>query len=103
MPPVFPLPPGSMIGVIGGGQLGRMLALAAARLGLDVTILEPDADSPASRVAARTLQAPYDDAEALGVLAQTCDVVTFEFENVPAVVVERLERRGALAAPGGRA
>ena len=99
----FPLPPGSMIGVLGGGQLGRMLALAAARLGFDVTILEPDPNSPASRVAARTLEAPYDDREALKTLAATCDVVTFEFENVPAAVVEQLETLGALAAPGKRA
>ena len=98
-----PLPPGSRIGVLGGGQLGRMLALAAARLGFDVTILEPQPDSPASRVADRTLQAPYADAEALKVLAETCDVVTFEFENVPAAVVERLETLGAVAAPGRRA
>ena len=80
-----------------------MLALAAARLGFDVTILEPEPDSPASRVAARTLEAPYDDIEALEMLAATCDVVTFEFENVPAAVVERLETLGALAAPGKRA
>ncbi|MGZ3280364.1 MAG: 5-(carboxyamino)imidazole ribonucleotide synthase [Caulobacteraceae bacterium] len=103
MPTRFPLPPGSMIGVLGGGQLGRMLTLAAARLGFDVTILEPEPDSPASRVAARTLEAPYDDREALKTLAATCDVVTFEFENVPAAVVERLETLGALAAPGKRA
>ena len=97
MPARFPLPPGSMIGVIGGGQLGRMLALAAARLGFDVTILEPEPDSPASRVAARTLQAPYGDPKALEVLAATCDVVTFEFENVPAAVVERLQMLGAMS------
>jgi 5-(carboxyamino)imidazole ribonucleotide synthase len=102
MPMRFPLPPGSMIGVLGGGQLGRMLTLAAARLGFDVTILEPEPDSPASRVAARTLEAPYDDREALMTLAATCDVVTFEFENVPAAVVDQLERLGALAAPGKR-
>jgi 5-(carboxyamino)imidazole ribonucleotide synthase len=103
MPTRFPLEPGSTIGVLGGGQLGRMLALAAARLGFDVTILEPEPDSPASRVAARTLEAPYDDIEALKTLAATCDVVTFEFENVPAAVVEKLETLGALAAPGKRA
>ena len=102
MPTRFPLPPGSMIGVLGGGQLGRMLTLAAARLGFDVTILEPEPDSPASRVAARTLEAPYDDREALMTMAATCDVVTFEFENVPAAVVDQLERLGALAAPGKR-
>ncbi len=100
MPARFPLPPGSMIGVLGGGQLGRMLALAAARLGFDVTILDPELDCPASRVAARTLQASYDDIEALKALAATCDVVTFEFENVPAAVVEQLQTLGALAAPG---
>ena len=102
MPSRFPLPPGAMIGVLGGGQLGRMLALAAARLGFNVTILDPEPDCPASRVAARTLFAPYDDAEALKTLAATCDVVTFEFENVPAAVVERLQMLGALAAPGKR-
>ena len=99
MPSRFPLPPGSMIGVIGGGQLGRMLALAAGRLGFDVTILEPEPDSPASRVAAHTLVARYEDPEALQAQA-ACDVITFEFENVPAAVVERLETLGALAAPG---
>ena len=102
MPSRFPLPPGSTIGILGGGQLGRMLAMAAARLGFDVTILEPESDSPASRVAARTLEARYEDVEALKTLAATCDVVTFEFENVPAEVVERLKMLGALAAPGER-
>ncbi len=96
----FPLKPGSMIGVLGGGQLGRMLTLAAGRLGFDVTVLEPEPDSPASRVAARTLVAPYDDPEALKTLAATCDVVTFEFENVPAAVLHQLKTLGALAAPG---
>lgn len=100
MPSRFPLPPGSMIGVIGGGQLGRMLAMAAARLGFDVTILEPEPDSPASRVAAHTLQARYEDPQALERLAATCDVVTFEFENVPAEVVERLQILGGMAARG---
>ncbi|HUO22153.1 MAG TPA: 5-(carboxyamino)imidazole ribonucleotide synthase [Caulobacteraceae bacterium] len=100
MAAAFPLTPGSMIGVLGGGQLGRMLALAAARLGLDVTVLEPQSDCPASRVCARTLTAPYDDPGALDELARTCQVVTFEFENVPARVVERLEAFGAVTAPG---
>jgi len=96
----FSLPPGSMIGVLGGGQLGRMLALAAARLGFDVTVLEPEPDCPASRVSARTITAPYDDAAALEDMARTCQVVTFEFENVPAAVVDQLEAFGASAAPG---
>lgn len=97
---VFPLPPGAMIGVLGGGQLGRMLALAAGRLGFDVTVLEPEPDCPASRVSARTITAPYDDIAALEDMARTCQVATFEFENVPAAVVDRLEAFGASAAPG---
>ena len=96
----FPLPPGAMIGVLGGGQLGRMLALAAARLGFDVVILTPEADSPASRVAARTIVAAYDDADALTELASLAQVVTYEFENVPAAAVARLEALGCPVAPG---
>ena len=90
----FPLSPGSTIGVLGGGQLGRMLALAAARLGFDVAILTPEPDACATRVAARKIVAPYDDADALEALAQIAEVVTFEFENVPAAVVERLQTFG---------
>jgi 5-(carboxyamino)imidazole ribonucleotide synthase len=96
----FPLPPGSTIGILGGGQLGRMLAMAAARLGFDVVVLEPEPDSPASRVASRTIHARYEDPDALKALAALCDVVTFEFENVPAEVVERLQMLGAVAARG---
>ncbi|HYD43734.1 MAG TPA: 5-(carboxyamino)imidazole ribonucleotide synthase [Phenylobacterium sp.] len=99
----FPLPPGSTIGILGGGQLGRMLALAAARLGFDVAVLEPDADSPAARVAAHSIVAEYDDLEALEALARISDVITFEFENVPAASVERLLELGAEVAPGARA
>ncbi|MFY8139878.1 MAG: 5-(carboxyamino)imidazole ribonucleotide synthase, partial [Caulobacter sp.] len=77
MAATFPLPPGSTIGILGGGQLGRMLALAAARLGLDVVILTPDEGSPASRVARRTLVAAYDDPDALAALARAADVVTY--------------------------
>ena len=96
----FPLPPGSTIGILGGGQLGRMLALAAARLGLDVVILTPDAGSPASKVARETLVAAYDDPAALARLAALADVVTYEFENVPAATVEALNGLGAPTAPG---
>jgi 5-(carboxyamino)imidazole ribonucleotide synthase len=99
----FPLPPGSTIGVLGGGQLGRMMALAAARLGFDVVVLEPEPDSPASRVAKRTIVAAYDDPQALEALAAAADVVTFEFENVPAAVVQRLVALGAEVAPGALA
>jgi 5-(carboxyamino)imidazole ribonucleotide synthase len=99
----FPLPPGATIGILGGGQLGRMLATAAARLGFDVAILTPETDAPASRVAARTIAADYEDPAALDALAQVSGVITFEFENVPAKALEHLARRGAAIAPGARA
>lgn len=99
----FPLAPGATIGILGGGQLGRMLALAAARLGFDVVILTPETDAPASRVARETLIAPYDDPDALARLADLSDVITYEFENVPAAAVERLAAVGAPVAPGGLA
>ena len=100
---VFPLVPGSTIGVLGGGQLGRMLALAAARLGFDVVIVDPEENSPAGRVAARQIVAAYDDRWALKRLAEACDVVTYEFENVPADTVSELINLDAEVAPGPRA
>jgi 5-(carboxyamino)imidazole ribonucleotide synthase len=100
----FPLPPGSTIGILGGGQLGRMLALAAARLGFETLVLAPpDDDAPAERVCGDAIRAHYDDDAALDRLAERADVVTFEFENVPAATVERLLARGASVAPGPRA
>jgi 5-(carboxyamino)imidazole ribonucleotide synthase len=99
----FPLAPGSTIGILGGGQLGRMLSLAAARLGFDVAILTPEADSPAARVSAHAFVAPYDDPAALDALADLCGVITFEFENVPAAALDHLARRGAAVAPDARA
>ena len=66
-----PLEPGQWIGILGGGQLGRMLAVAASRLGLNVHIYEPGADCPASAVAARTTTAPYDDGAALDAFARS--------------------------------
>ena len=101
--PRLPLAPGSTLGVIGGGQLGRMLALAAARLGFDVAVLEPEAGSPAARVAAHSIVAAYDDPAGLEALARLSDVITFEFENVPAAAVDRLAALGADVAPGARA
>jgi 5-(carboxyamino)imidazole ribonucleotide synthase len=77
------LPPGSTLGVIGGGQLGRMLILAAHRMGYRTMVLAPDADAPAAQVAGRTIVAAYDDQRAAVELARACDVVTYEFENVP--------------------
>ncbi len=80
----FPLPPGSIVGIIGGGQLGRMSAIAAARLGYRCHIFTPEPDAPAAQVAAATTVAPYDDEAALRSFAAAVDVVTFEFENVSA-------------------
>lgn len=96
------LPPGSVIGMLGGGQLGRMMALAAARLGLSVHVYCPDPDSPAFEVAKAHTIGAYDDETALAAFASQCDVVTYEFENVPARAAEviagrTLLRPGALA------
>lgn len=95
-----PLPPNSVIGILGGGQLGRMLALAAARLGFDCCILAPEPFSPAMRVAASNIVAAFDDQAALAEFARRCDVATFEFENVPAGSVEYLQDLGLTVAPG---
>jgi len=78
-----PLPPGSVIGILGGGQLGRMLALDAARLGYRCHIFSPEPDAPAAHVADRATVADYDDESALAAFAEDVDVVTYEFENVP--------------------
>ncbi|MBK1695893.1 5-(carboxyamino)imidazole ribonucleotide synthase [Rhodovibrio salinarum] len=85
-----PLAPGSVIGILGGGQLGRMAALAAYPLGYRVHVYTPKADDPATQVTDRTTIASYDDAEALAAFAQAVDVVTYEFENVPARTAEIL-------------
>ncbi len=84
------LPPASTIGIVGGGQLGRMLAVAAARLGYRVHIYAPDADSPAAEVAADFTCAAYDDLAALGRFAATVDVATYEFENIPVATLDAL-------------
>ena len=99
----LPLPPGSTLGIVGGGQLGRMLALAAARLGFDVAVLERDGDSPAGRVAAHCIVGAYTDRVALEQLAALASVVTYEFENVPAQAVETLRDLGVETAPGAQA
>ena len=84
MSDVSPLPQGSTIGILGGGQLGRMLALAAARLGMKTHIYCPDPESPAFDVTPLKTVAAYDDEDALAAFAASVDVVTYEFENVPA-------------------
>jgi 5-(carboxyamino)imidazole ribonucleotide synthase len=86
----FPLPPGATIGILGGGQLGRMSALAAARLGYRCHVYAPEPDSPGMQVAAASTVAPYEDEAALARFAAAVDVVTFEFENVPARTLEIL-------------
>ncbi len=95
--------PGATIGILGGGQLGRMLSQAAAQLGFDVCIFTDEPDSPAARVSARTFVANYLDAAALTDFARRVDVVTTEFENVPAQTAEILLEAGARAAPNPRA
>ncbi len=79
-----PLQPGATVGIFGGGQLGRFLALAAAKLGFRTAIYAPEEESPAFQVASHRFAAPYGDAGAVAVFAKACDVITFEFENVPA-------------------
>ena len=77
------IPPGSTIGILGGGQLGRMTALAARRLGYKIHVFEPQAQSVAGMIADKEFNAPYQDKTALKAFAQTVDVVTLEFENIP--------------------
>jgi 5-(carboxyamino)imidazole ribonucleotide synthase len=85
------LPPGSTIGILGGGQLGRMLAIAAAQLGYRTHIYAPEASGPATEVAAEWTQAGYDDADALARFAARVGVVTYEFENIPPAALDRLK------------
>lgn len=85
------LAPGATIGILGGGQLGRMLAIAAARLGLRVHIFEPGSAPPAGDVAHRVTTAPYEDADAVRAFAASVDVVTYEFENVPTSALDLIE------------
>jgi 5-(carboxyamino)imidazole ribonucleotide synthase len=88
-----------MIGILGGGQLGKMLAQAAAKLGFRACVLSPEPDSPAFAVSASRICAAYDDAEALGRLAAEAAVVTFEFENVSAKALAVLEGATRVAPP----
>jgi 5-(carboxyamino)imidazole ribonucleotide synthase len=82
--------PGATIGILGGGQLGRMTAMAAARLGYRVHSYCPEADSPAFQVSATSTTAAYEDRDALARFAGSVDVITFEFENVPSATAELL-------------
>ena len=87
-----PLPPGSVIGILGGGQLGRMTALAAARLGYRCHVFSPEDDAPAAQVSWRTTVADWRDEQALAQFAGDCDVVTYEFENIPTVAAASVAR-----------
>ncbi len=101
--PQLPLLPGhATLGVLGGGQLGRMFVHAAQALGYRCVVLDPDASSPAGAVAQDHLKADYLDAAALEELARRCDAVTTEFENVPARALEQLARTRVVA-PGAAA
>src|SRR5262244_2596898 len=94
--------PGSTVGVLGGGQLGRMFAMAARRLGYRVHTLAPEDDTPTGQIADVEINAPYDDLDAIRRFAQAVDVVTFEFENVSSSAAAEAEAH-AIVRPNGRA
>ncbi len=96
------LPPGSTIGILGGGQLARMMAVAATRLGLNTHIYSPDANCPAALVAEKIIVGPYNDLDRVLEFSQSCDVVTYEFENVPAMTAKAAASAVPLR-PGARA
>ncbi|PWW46747.1 5-(carboxyamino)imidazole ribonucleotide synthase [Melaminivora alkalimesophila] len=96
----FPILPGATLGVLGGGQLGRMFVHAAQALGYATAVLDPDPASPAGLVSTHHLRAAYGDGAALERLAQLCAAVTTEFENVPAEALERLARTRPVAPAG---
>jgi 5-(carboxyamino)imidazole ribonucleotide synthase len=93
--------PGSAIGVLGSGQLGRMFAIAARRMGYRVHVLSPDSDTPAGQVADLEVAAAYDDLDAVRAFASKVAVVTFEFENVPAATAAAAEERAPVRPGGG--
>ena len=100
--PIRYLPPGSTLGVLGGGQLGRMFVHAAQAMGYFTAVLDPDPDSPAGRVSHHHIQTGYQDPEGLAQMAQLCDAISTEFENVPAVSLAALAGQCAVA-PAARA
>ncbi|NNJ97563.1 MAG: 5-(carboxyamino)imidazole ribonucleotide synthase [Gammaproteobacteria bacterium] len=90
---VTPILPGATLGILGGGQLGRMFCIAARNMGYQLHVLDPDPDSPAGRIADDHIKAAYIDELALDYFARTCDVITTEFENIPAVSMRTLASR----------
>ncbi|WP_233864406.1 5-(carboxyamino)imidazole ribonucleotide synthase [Paraburkholderia adhaesiva] len=99
--PVSPILPGAWLGMVGGGQLGRMFCFAAQAMGYRVAVLDPDPASPAGTVADRHLRAAYDDEAALTELSRLCAAVSTEFENVPAASLDALAR-STFVSPMGR-
>ena len=97
-----PLKPGDWLGLLGGGQLGRMFCMAAQSMGLKVCVLDPAADGPSADIADKHIQAAFDDVSALNQLADLCAACTTEFENVPASSLQLLSERIAVA-PGAHA
>ncbi|OJF93528.1 5-(carboxyamino)imidazole ribonucleotide synthase [Alkalibacterium sp. 20] len=93
--------PGSTIGIIGGGQLGRMMAFSAKERGYRIAVLDPTPDCPTAQIADWHIEAAYDDLEALKELAERSDVLTYEFENVDAQTIERVLEQVAIAIPQG--
>lgn len=87
------LPPGSTLGILGNGQLGRMTALAAARLGYRTHCYGPEADSPAAQVCTRATEGDYRNEAALTAFLASCDAVTYEFENIPVEALTRVAKR----------
>jgi len=99
--PNAPILPGAWLGMLGGGQLGRMFTHAAQAMGYRVCVLDPDQDSPAGAVADRHICAAYTDEAALAEMGKLCKAVSTEFENVPSLSLDRLEQLGAFVAPRG--
>lgn len=94
-----PILPGSYLGILGGGQLGRMFTQAAQAMGYKVCVLDPGSDSPAGSIAEKFIQADYTDSAALKEMAALCKSVSTEFENVPAQALDELESLGVFVAP----
>src|SRR3954464_12093271 len=95
-----PILPGSAVGAIGSGQLGRMFAIAARRMGYRVHTFSPDDDSPTGQVADVEVTAAYEDLDALRRFARRVDVVTFEFENVPIEAIDAIEEMAPVRPSG---
>lgn len=102
-PDANPILPGATLGLLGGGQLGRMFAQSAKSMGYRIAVLEPAQDSPCGQLADHVIATAYDDLEGLAKLASLSDAITYEFENVSASAVEFLEAQGKPIRPGSRA